>query len=186
MPRSDLWEVLAQDVNSQGITFMRGTGVCVRGYERDEAKKHALEVFAGVDPAMIDVVYVVHIDNRSPARWTEAQVAEMKARPRLGTPPLSATFHGLDAVEMTQQDEHGHLICRCPDCSKMHKQPLALTEVLDQLAAAARGCRQTASEYNRCSLCFGMGWTDIVHKKDCSSALTLRKYGRKVSIDGDA
>lgn len=68
------WEIVAQDVNGQGITFMRGTGIKVPGPSREEALRQAQELLPRLRQDLLDVRPPGAGKAGMPAPWSTTQV----------------------------------------------------------------------------------------------------------------
>lgn len=69
------WEIAAQDVNGQGITFMRGTGIKVPGPSREEALCQAQALLPRLRQDLLDVRHPEVGKAGMPAPWSTTQVA---------------------------------------------------------------------------------------------------------------
>lgn len=87
-------------------------------------------------------------------------------------------------------DENGKLVSLCPCCKKHHADVdsdpaiAALVAVLDLLAIAVSGVPAKDGEEKYCAYCSAWAWSEIAHRPDCKAALLLRRYGRKVRLQG--
>ena len=59
--------------------------------------------------------------------------------------------------------------------------PAALLDLIEQ----ASHCSIEGVECTFCAWCESLTYTEVAHDRDCPAARVLRKYGRKVRIQGD-
>jgi len=68
--------IVVQDVNGQGITFMRGTGIMVSG-THEQALEKARALLPGLRPDMLDVRDPASLKGAQPAPWSPKQVEQL-------------------------------------------------------------------------------------------------------------